>query len=287
MAEYQLNFLAVGPFKTGTTWIYEYLKMHDNICVPKRTKETFFFDKKYSKGIDYYFSYFDQDNTNKILGEIAPSYFHSPEAPYRIHDLNPNCKIIVTLREPIDRLISYYLHMLRRGDIGKETSFRDVLQQENFLNSSKYYYHLSRWISLFGAANVKILYYELLRDKPDKFVKYLCQAVGVKNLAIQPKISREINTAGVPINYDLIRLLYKTTRLLRKRELHGLVNFGKSLGWHNLLFKKNYKFDHIPPEELEYALALISEDIKMLEESLGLDLFVWRESWHRKNLTLS
>lgn len=286
MVEYQLDFVAVGPFKTGTTWIYEYLKMHSNVCVPTQTKETFFFDHKYNKGIDYYFSYFE-DKTKKILGEIAPSYFQSLEAPERIHKLNPQCKIIVTLREPIDRLISYYLHLLRCGDIGKETSFRETLREGTILNSSKYYYHLSRWITLFGATNVKVLYYELLRDVPDEFTLNLCDKIGVKYWEIPQQLIQRINPNEVPVNYDLIRFLYKTTRLLRERELHSIVNFGKSMGWHKLLFTKKPIVHNIRPEDLQYALVLISEDIKLLETSLGLDLSVWRDTWNRKGLTLS
>ncbi|HBL10261.1 MAG TPA: hypothetical protein DD379_02400 [Cyanobacteria bacterium UBA11162] len=287
MIEKRLDFVAVGSFKTGTTWIYNYLQFLPEVCVPSKVKETFFFDRKYYKGIEFYFSHFPDYKQGQLMGEVAPSYFHSEKAPFRIHQLNHQCKIIVTLREPTDRLVSYYLHMLQRGDISKTTSFREAIDKKNILfNSSRYYYHLSRWLNLFSKNNVIILFYETLKNNPKEFASELCFQLGIEFRGIPPILNQRVNEGKVPVNYALAKSLYQGIRLLRSHELHSLVNFGKNLGLQKLLFRRKYPDDNIiQTEDLNYALALISDDIKMLEKSLGLDLSIWRDSWNRKGLT--
>ena len=289
MREYPLDFVVVGSFKTGTTWIYQYLQSCQAVCVPDKVKETFFFDCKYLKGLEFYFAHFPDYHSSQLVGEVAPSYFHSEDASARIHQLNPQCKIIVTLREPTERLVSYYLHLLRHGDIPKKTSFRQALATYDILlNSSQYYYHISRWRRLFGKDNVRILFYELLKNSPEKFAMQLCQELGIEFRGIPENLNQRVSEGKMPVNYDLVRVFYQTIRLLRSYELHSLVNFGKSLGLQKFLYQ-DQKAAHpsITIEDLNDALTLISEDIRLLEESLGLDLSIWRESWTRKGLILS
>jgi len=75
-----LDFVAVGPPRTATTWIHEYLKRQQDVRLPKELKETHFFSWKYEKGIDWYFSHFASSGPHKITGEVCPTYFDSPRA---------------------------------------------------------------------------------------------------------------------------------------------------------------------------------------------------------------
>ena len=290
MAKYNLDFVAVGPMKTGTSWIYEYLRFHDQVSVPTKVKETYFFNKKFEKGINWYFSHFSEIGEDKLVGEVNPVYFRAPEAANRIYQINPQCKIVVTLREPIDRFVSHYLHVLR-GDVNipQNTSLKEVLQAKQYLwllNHSKYYHPLSRWISIFGKDNVKILFYELLKDDPQRFVDELCCQLGIKLIKIPAYLNDRVNASRVPVSYTLLKMLSKFKRFLRKNELHGVVNLGKKLGLQKLTYRKE-RLDFNPEiEDLEYALSLVLEDVIMLEKSLGLDLSVWRDSWKLKGLSI-
>lgn len=129
------NFIIIGGRRCGTRSLYCYLKDHPNIASPLK-KEVHFFDTKFDKGANWYKAhfpsiiyknYFEKTNTKKLLTFEATPYFLShPLSPKRIAKLIPKVKLIVLLRNPIDRAFSDWKHL------GTETfSFNDAIQKEN------------------------------------------------------------------------------------------------------------------------------------------------------------
>jgi hypothetical protein len=121
------DFIIIGAQKGGTTSLYHYLIQHPQI-LGSHIKELQFFSTHYNRGVDWYKACFPA-NTNKnlrikllekpvISGEGSPLYLFHPKSPQLISDLLPNVKLIVLLRNPVDRLISHYHHMVK---IGRET----------------------------------------------------------------------------------------------------------------------------------------------------------------------
>ncbi|HVI04483.1 MAG TPA: sulfotransferase domain-containing protein, partial [Sphingomicrobium sp.] len=106
------DFLVVGPPRTATTWLDGVLRGH--VGLPAGVKETHFFARNYGRGIDWYKDHFTQAGQSQKLGEVCAAYFENPDARERIHLHVPNCKIICTLRDPVDRLYSYY-KLMRQG----------------------------------------------------------------------------------------------------------------------------------------------------------------------------
>jgi hypothetical protein len=277
---HKLNFVAVGPFKTGTSWMYNYLQYHPQVCLPRVVKETFFFDKKYSQGLDWYFSHFGKLDERKLIGEVAPSYFHSVEATERIYRLNPQCKIIVSLREPISRLVSFYLHMLQRGELAPKTSFIEALEQRiSLVNTSLYYHHLSRWINLFGREQVNIVFYESLKNFPQKFAEELCTELSIQSILIPEQLNSKVNERQAPVNHTLSKITYRITKLLHDKGLHKIVDYGKNIGIKKIIFKKESVDFKLTEQEKKYAISLIEKDIKELKNSLGIDLSCWQGDW--------
>jgi hypothetical protein len=117
------DFLIIGVQKGGTTSLYAYLEQHPQI-LPSYRKEIEFFDggkhdyDQFQNGERWYRAHFPLKmmmRPGKKTFEASPSYIFNPQAPERIHEMLPNVKLILLLRNPTERAVSHYFHMKRQG----------------------------------------------------------------------------------------------------------------------------------------------------------------------------
>jgi len=113
-SQYRLpDFLCLGAQKAGTTTLHELLSQHPNVYLPP-IKEVHYFDLHFDHDSDWYAAHFRVARRHQTCGEISPYYLFHPEAPRRIRSLLPDVKLIVLLRDPVERSISGYYHSMRR-----------------------------------------------------------------------------------------------------------------------------------------------------------------------------
>ena len=123
-----VKFIIAGFAKTGSTSLHNYLEQHENISGPW-TKELHFFNFGYKKGIKYYNSNFRFSNNKKILNfESSIDYILDSTAIKRIKKYNPEMKLVICLRNPIDQVYSNYNHMRVSGD--EIQSFEDAIKND-------------------------------------------------------------------------------------------------------------------------------------------------------------
>lgn len=84
-------------------------------CLRPGAQRNRFFSWHYDNGPDWYRSFFSARESEKEAGEISPSYIMIEEAPKRIHDWNPEAKLIFVFRDPVERAYSHYCMLLRGG----------------------------------------------------------------------------------------------------------------------------------------------------------------------------
>jgi len=289
MSVNQLDFVAVGPFKTGTSWIYNYLINYEQIVLPSSVKETFFFDKKFDLGTDWYYSHFNLlDDKQKKVGEIAPSYFHSSEVTDRIYKLYPDCKILVTFREPVSRLVSFYQHMKQRGEVKPDVTLTEAISKKQILgNTARYFHHLSRWIEVFGKDNVRVIFFETLKESPEQFALEVCQNLDLELENIQQDLSKKVNASKAPINHNLSKIIYSGVNFLHDSGLHKIVDYGKNLGIKQLLFSRKAENTQLDTREFQSVFQLIQEDIAQLETEFGFDLSLWKKMWQKQGIEIN
>ncbi|MEG4035570.1 tetratricopeptide repeat protein [Microcoleus sp. S36b_A4] len=106
------NFIIIGSQRCGTTSLYTYLAQHPQILTPIK-KEMDFFSWHFDRGIDWYLAHFPPMPSGEefLTGEASPSYFDYREAPERLYSLFPESKLIVLLRNPVDRAISQFYRL--------------------------------------------------------------------------------------------------------------------------------------------------------------------------------
>ena len=104
------NFLCIGAERSGTTWLYEVLKIHPEVYLYPYIKEINFFSEHYQKGLNWYKQFFNgsRKSSYKAIGDISPQYFHEKEAASRIAQDLPNIRLILFLRNPVNRAFSEY-----------------------------------------------------------------------------------------------------------------------------------------------------------------------------------
>jgi hypothetical protein len=131
------DFLVIGAQRSGTSSLYRYLGWHPDVLSPLR-KETEYFTREYVRGEGWYRAHFPLDaraalrarlrSSTSVTFEATPDYLFHPLTPERAAHLLPDAKLVVLLRDPVERAFSHYRHMVR---LGFETlSFDDALRAE-------------------------------------------------------------------------------------------------------------------------------------------------------------
>ena len=174
------SFICVGPGRTGTTWLHAALTGHAGL--PHRVKETRFFGQYYHKGIEWYAEHFRHCDPSRPIGEACP-YFATEGARERIAEHIPDCKIIVILRDPVERSYSQY-RMLRRMGLA-HGSFEREIHHPRIVETNRYAFHLQRWTELFGAENVKVLLFDELKNAPQRFLDQVCDFVELPRIGME------------------------------------------------------------------------------------------------------
>lgn len=115
------NFFIVGAAKSGTSALYRYLREHPNIFMPE-LKEPHFFatdhpNQRIIRTMDEYLRLFYPAGSQHLaVGEASPQYLRSDLALQNIRDFNPQARIIIMLRNPVDRIYSLHSHMVFNFD---------------------------------------------------------------------------------------------------------------------------------------------------------------------------
>ena len=231
--------LIIGPMKSGTSWIQDYLSQRVDVGLPQGVKETFFFDHRFSKGKKWYASHFicreQEDAPDKIV-EVAPSYFHSLQAPENVYYTLGNIPLIVVLRDPVQRAWSHYLHLLRYG-YTREKLPEATIKYPEILEASRYQSCLVRWYEFFPEESFFFLRLEALLRSPEDFTAELCKALDISFLKPSEQLGgNKSNKAAMPSSFLLAAIANKTAHFLRQYRFYSLVNFAKNLGLKNVFF---------------------------------------------------
>ncbi|HLO47453.1 MAG TPA: tetratricopeptide repeat protein [Kamptonema sp.] len=167
------NFIIIGSQRCGTTSLYSYLANHPQILSPIK-KEIDFWSWHFNRGIDWYLSHFPPlpQGQNFLTGEASPSYLDYPEAGKRLFSLFPNVKLILLLRNPVDRAISQYYRWLSLN--WEHRSFEEAIADEierlnnnpdrivgeepgNYLSRGRYVEFIQKWLDFFPREQLLIV----------------------------------------------------------------------------------------------------------------------------------
>jgi hypothetical protein len=270
------SFFVIGPPRTGTSWLHEVLSKGASLSYP--SKETRFFDKHFDRGLEWYGSHYRKAVSGRRVGEIAPTYFASPEARERIAALVPQAKIICTFRNPVDRVVSLY--RLKRAYGFIPWNFEEALERDpELMESSRYSAHLKEWQKTFGHSQVMVTMHEDMQTDPQGYVDRLVDFIGVPRMALVASHHRRVLTSEdmtEPRNYYLTRGAILLSEWSRARRLDSVVAAAKKLGALKLFVGGGPPFPEVPSVQRAKLRELFRPDVDELEGMLNRSLSSWK-----------
>ena len=289
------GFFLVGAPKCGTSTLADLLAQHPDLFVTTPREPNFFgadlLMQRHFTSLDDYLAQFETQ-PRRIGGEGTTWYLYSETAPQEIFDLNPAAKILMILRNPltvVHSLHSYRLYygneheqdlakVLRREEKAltrwRETGERkDVMQI--YLDVARYSSGVRRYFDRFGRDQVKVLWFDELRDSPSELVRGVYEFLGVSTDFIP--VMQIKNEVGVYKNDRLRRLLITPSdgirRVARVVPQSWRLVIGRSIR------RLNTAYGHKPAiaqNVKDYIVDAVRDDVVALEALVKQDLSTWR-----------
>jgi hypothetical protein len=168
---------------------------------------------------------------------------------------------VVTLRDPVERAWSHYLHLRRYGYTRKP--LREAVEDfPAILEASRYEQCLERWYAVFARDSIHCLWQSQLKDAPDDYARALCEAFQIAFVPVPEAARAPSYQAGMPRSRALAAFGRSLARGLKAVGLYPLLNLAKSMGARNLFFgRPGSARDWKPtPEEREWLEARLANE---------------------------
>lgn len=262
------DFIHAGAPKAGSTWLHAALSEHPGIYLPPG-KELQFFDKHYRLGEAWYEKQFSGAPEGAIRGDISPEYFFHEDAAARIRAYRPETKILITLREPVARLLSW---RQQRLSLGEQTApADDWLTDDAVLAQHHYGPALGRFFKAFPRQQIQVSFHAELRRDPQGFLDRICEFTGVSRFT-PDVIGRDVWGSRAARNPALTRILYAGGQALRAAGMARLVG---RVSTHPAFAKLVYRRAESDPgsdEARRYAHDYFKRDYDEIEMLTGRPL---------------
>ena len=280
------TFVLAGAPRCGTTSVYHMLNSNPEVFLPEKKELWFFYtESEWLRGVDWYADCFSGHGGAKAVGEATPLYFCDPKAVRRMAKLIPDLKILLVLRNPIERLSSHYWFNVRKSKepLEMEEAVEAELSDKrpwkldkgalNYVGIGLYDTHIRRLWKAFSPAQVHVIIIEEIVADPNRVFEGLWGFLGVAPMGLPtaPKknegqwLSKEAadslyRDAGV--KRALSAILPESAKAPLRRVRDKLVLRGSS--------------PDMPDSLRERLEAVYAPSIAALEKLLGRDLSVWR-----------
>ncbi|HEY7631756.1 MAG TPA: sulfotransferase [Thermoleophilaceae bacterium] len=273
------NLIVIGGQKCGTTSLHNYLAAHPQIAMSRDKELDFFTSWGQRRGLAWYEQHFTRDAP--VRGESSPAYTAWPHilgVPEAIHETVPDARLIYLVRDPVDRIVSEYLHAVGHGH--ERRSLIRVAAQPGFEKSpyvakSRYATQLARYLELFDSSQLLVLTQEALDHERLATLRQIFAFLGVDESFVSPRFARRYNKArdwrgGAALAQRARDALGEQ----RFERLTGRVpRPAQRIG--DRMMRRRIATPELPAELRRRFVSLLADDTARLTALTGLDLSHW------------
>ena len=268
------HWLILGAPKAGTTTLAAWLDAHPDLCLADK-KEVRFWHLYYGRGQDWYQQQFSRWHPGLLAGEATPTYMYSDKVLDRLAAERPDLRVIVILREHVERVWSHYWYTRSMGTelesfpraLARERRRTSVLpdgETPNGMLATSFYAPRIRAIQeRFPAEQLGVLFYDDLRDDPASFYGAALKHIGV------PQHPHPVDEK--PQNYGrMVRWPRASAALMKPPLVHLPKSLRERLGRMNV--RQDVRHPTMEPAMRAELRALYADDRRELATLLGRDL---------------
>lgn len=275
------DFIGVGVQRSATSWLYSCLASHPQVYMPR--KEVHFFDQHYDKGIDWYRGLFQGAAAYQIAGEFTPDYLSNPETMQRLKQAFPNARILVLLREPMERTLSALQLFQSHGHLKGLSLDEALVTHPPLLEKSLYTPQLRLLYSLFAEAQVFLRLQDHVQSDPTTVYRDCCSFLDIDENHTSAAILQVRNTSASPSGKA--RLLASFTKgfmqYIPSKTLRNRLKSSRLAGRLKTRIIATNSRQREAFRWPEMALERIREDVSCLEAEFHLDLKDWLRKYER------
>lgn len=295
------RFFVVGGSRCGTTTIHAALERHPGIFVPAQKSPNYFAAPDLARAPEsaamlavkrhavtteeQYLRLFDPAEPHQVRGEVSPVYLQSVHVAERVARVVPEARVIVILRDPVERAFAHFVGRCRDGLETRE-HFAETIADElanpspkevafdNYLAIGKYGYYLAPWLRAFRRDQVLVLLFEDFVRAPVATLNRLFGFLGVAEVDDGFPVEQK-NRGGISTSPGLRAVWTGTVQLRARLRLHLPKRLRDAAGRVFLGSMTRPAF----PEELRQPLQEYFEsDIGEIERITARDLAAWKRA---------
>ncbi len=273
------DLIVIGAPKSATTSLHYYLGLHPQIFMSREKELDFFIvEGSWNRGIEWYRSNFD--GSVEICGESSPKYSNFllyAGVAERMRRILPAARLIYVVRDPIERMISQYVHTIAEGletrPLSEALSNPD--KENSYIGFSKYYMQLSEYLQYYPASAIFIVdSCELLNDRAGA-LKRIFQFLGVDENFHSSEFNILLNTSAekrrktglaLSIKENMEKEFFKRFPLEWRRKIGKLVYYPLS---------KKMEKPSLDDETLEKIKDRLRDDVEKFRKFTGNDFEHW------------
>lgn len=267
------QFVIIGAVKAATTWIHNQLQDNPAIYLP--APEPHFFSQDFALGTDHYRGLFTNAQPGQMLGEKSADYFAHPQAAARMSAIMPDARLVLQLRNPVDRAYSDYKMLYRRGTVtGPPEKYltQPDNEQPRFLEDGLYAKHLKRWLHHFDRDQIEFLLFEDIRNAPTKVVADVCKHIGVpynfsSEVGTRPRNDSSEQFLPLAVRSALAPLKQAVRPLRGNAMFEGV----------RRVFAKEIRYPKLSATLRDRMIDFYASDVAELQTLIGRDLSQWRK----------